>query len=738
MWDGFVDVMQSPWWTRFWVVQECLLPPKATVVFGHWRIPWDTLKVAEQNHRQHILTCCSAAWKAFPKRYAFYPDRLISDTRTAADRGKGAFYDLDRALRAYRHRDCQNPRDKVFGILGLVDRSKYPQLRPDYSLSVRDVYVQAMEAILGEGEGSLRCLTGSGFNSQQQQRMLPSWVRDLAACPDHEILFHEMARLEAYTLYNASAADTPPVKPRFSEDGDLCVKGRVVDEIEKVGPAILHRELKHIMLVLGDWHRTAGLKVLRSPAALEDDRKQQAFWRTVVGDVVPDGDERGWRRLAPHDWKDYGRWLFSMKKARMKALFGWKTEPPFEARFVKAMLSAVYGRALFVTRKGSIGLCYPETRVGDEVWVLHGGSFGAWASVYERIIIFHVRADGKESRLKGLFDSLNQFLNTTNFVAYDEAFFDIIGPEATITHVQSLPYQIHEAPCLIPGTKDLFFVEWGLPGGDNGQHTWQYLLNTETNELRNITTDPPTVNVHGCVAHNGSLYIVTDGGLNETGYFAHVDPATWKRTTLLNHYYEQPFLGFNDIAVDPSGNFYLTDSKSAWGRSVVPWTPPTNPGTYFVDGRTLRPKLVQLTTGNANGVAVSPDGGTVYLADTGAAGFPGQPRSGLGPRGLWAFDVARTAAGAAVPVLNGRRLLNNPIAYTYDGLRVSREGWVWAGAGDGVDVLDPVTGLALGSVRVGGGRNVAVSLALGRHELWIVGAGGVWRVSGVKAALSGE
>ncbi|EOD44849.1 putative six-bladed beta-propeller -like protein [Neofusicoccum parvum UCRNP2] len=528
MWDGFVDVMQSPWWTRFWVVQECLLPPKATVVFGHWRIPWDTLKVAEQNHRQHILTCCSAAWKAFPKRYAFYPDRLISDTRTAADRGKGAFYDLDRALRAYRHRDCQNPRDKVFGILGLVDRSKYPQLRPDYSLSVRDVYVQAMEAILGEGEGSLRCLTGSGFNSQQQQqqqRMLPSWVRDLAACPDHEILFHEMARLEAYPLYNASAADAPPVKPRFSEDGGLCVKG----------------------------------------------------------------------------------------------------------------------------------------------------SFGAWASVYERIIIFHMRANGKESRLKGLFDSLNQFLNTTNFVAYDEAFFDIIGPEATITHVQSLPYQIHEAPCLIPGTKDLFFVEWGLPGGDNGQHTWQYLLNTETNELRNITTDPPTVNVHGCVAHNGSLYIVTDGGLDETGYFAHVDPATWKRTTLLNHYYEQPFLGFNDIAVDPSGNFYLTDSKSAWGRSVVPWTPPTNPGTYFIDGRTLRPKLVQLTTGNANGVAVSPDGGTVYLADTGAAGFPGQPRSGLGPRGLWAFDVARTAAGATVPVLNGRRLLNNPIAYTYDGLR----GWRW-------------------------------------------------------------
>ncbi|KAF4306457.1 Six-bladed beta-propeller TolB-like protein [Botryosphaeria dothidea] len=332
----------------------------------------------------------------------------------------------------------------------------------------------------------------------------------------------------------------------------------------------------------------------------------------------------------------------------------------------------------------------------------------------------------------------NQFLNSTNFVAYDEAFFDIIGPEATITHVQTLPYQIHEAPCLVPGTKDLFFVEWGLPGGDNGQHGWQYLLNTETNELRNITTNPPTTNVHGCVAHNNSLYIVTDGSPTETGYLARIDPATWTRTTLLNHYYEQPFLGFNDLAVDRSGNFYLTDSKSAWGRGLVPWTPPTNPTAYFVDGRSLRPKALALTTGNANGVAVSPDGRTLYLADTGAAGFPAQPRSGLGARELWAFDVPQGADGRVVPVLANRRLLSNPIAYIYDGLRTSREGWVFAGAGDGVDVLDPVTGLALGSIRVGGGQNVAVSLALGRHELWIVGAGGVWRVSGVKAALGGE
>ncbi|KAK1624341.1 hypothetical protein BDP81DRAFT_398439 [Colletotrichum phormii] len=56
-------------------------------------------------------------------------------------------------------------------------------------------------------------------------------------------------------------------------------------------------------------------------------------------------------------------------------------------------------------------------------------------------------------------------------------------------------------------------------------------------------------------------------------------------------------------------------------------------------------------------------------------------------------------------------------------------------AGDGVDVIDPVSGLALGTVRVGGGSNLAVNMAFGENELWIVGRGGVWHVTGVAERL---
>jgi gluconolactonase len=155
-------------------------------------------------------------------------------------------------------------------------------------------------------------------------------------------------------------------------------------------------------------------------------------------------------------------------------------------------------------------------------------------------------------------------LNSSDFVAYDERFFDIVGPNAKVEHIQQLDIRSHEAPCLVPGTDLLFFVEWGPREEGYGQHGWQYLLDIRKNVLQTVITSPPTFNVHGCVTFNDSLYVVTDGSLNETGYLARIDPSNWKRTTLLNNYYEQPFGGFNDLAMDSEGNFYLTDSKSGW------------------------------------------------------------------------------------------------------------------------------------------------------------------------------
>lgn len=64
--------------------------------------------------------------------------------------------------------------------------------------------------------------------------------------------------------------------------------------------------------------------------------------------------------------------------------------------------------------------------------------------------------------------------------------------------------------------------------------------------------------------YRDEMYVVTDGDQTETGFLAKVDSDSWKVTKLLNNYYQQPFLGFNDLEIDPDGNFWLTDSKSGY------------------------------------------------------------------------------------------------------------------------------------------------------------------------------
>lgn len=171
----------------------------------------------------------------------------------------------------------------------------------------------------------------------------------------------------------------------------------------------------------------------------------------------------------------------------------------------------------------------------------------------------------------------------------------------------------------------------------------------------------------------------------------------------------------------------------------MPFTPDTVPDAYFVNRTTMRPRVVETTTGNSNGVAISNRTGglAVYFGDTGVTtsyNSDGQLLTTNNPfnrRDLSAYDVVPGGAG----LLANYRLLNNPISYIYDGVRVSRNGWIFAGAGEGVDVIDPDTGLTLGTLHVGGGQSVAVNVAFGEHEMWVVGKGGVWHVSGISERL---
>lgn len=366
IWKGLVSAFSSEWWTRLWCVQEALLPPKAIVVFGHWRIDWRTFITAVNNNGRHSLSCCASAAKLMGSRFVFRVDDLVLEpailnTSHYAITTSGNS-NMDAMLRRYRYKKCQDPRDKVYGLLGVIEKGQIRTFTPDYSLTLRDVFINATSTIIDQSYGDLCFLTGSGFNSRLQG--LPSWVRDLSAELDEHLIYPESQRLKTYDLYNACNGTTSGV--RQEDRKRLNLRGIHIGKIKSIGQAARTRDISHLNDVLRSWHGLAGLDHSAS-ISYPSNQKHDSFWRTVSADVVMDSNNI-WSRLSSAQLYTHEAW---------SSLFPFTanstTQSSLGRTFLLTLRAAVCGRAMFITERGYMGLCPPESRVGDQIWVLYGG-----------------------------------------------------------------------------------------------------------------------------------------------------------------------------------------------------------------------------------------------------------------------------------------------------------------------------------------------------------------------------
>ena len=66
-------------------------------------------------------------------------------------------------------------------------------------------------------------------------------------------------------------------------------------------------------------------------------------------------------------------------------------------------------------------------------------------------------------------------IKTADFIAWDESFFEIIGPEAKIECIQAFPElrHVHEAPVYVPESNELLFADTSAVG-------WLWAIDIDT------------------------------------------------------------------------------------------------------------------------------------------------------------------------------------------------------------------------------------------------------------------
>ena len=363
LWDALFHLLHRPWWSRSWVLQEIAVATGEPLMgCGQKWLPWSVFEKTQS------LIARSTSLRVLQTMSDTVPSLLlIRKHRT----GNQPARSLDFLLQDSFGFEATDPRDKIYSLLGLLHETDRVALTPDYSKSVRQVYIEIARHVLRKNINMLCLNTNSPFHD------LPSWVSDWSYPLQQWPIWMPLT-------YNASGSSNPVLE--FVDDLNILrVSGVIVDHISLLdgndpirtsqeGPIDSTRGemLNNIESTLS---KAIERKLLSNANMLNPD-KSDVLWRTLVtnGHLFRRSQTQGPNTRAP---EEFGR-MFQVLRGRALVPADFMPKMPLAYRkeeYVKPFVESTQLEAqrFFVSRSGRIGLGPFEIREGDLVVVIFGG-----------------------------------------------------------------------------------------------------------------------------------------------------------------------------------------------------------------------------------------------------------------------------------------------------------------------------------------------------------------------------
>ena len=180
-WSSLQAIIQRPWFTRVWVVQEVVLAKDSIVLCGKHKVPWAAVTFAAQcmGHADLPQELGGVLWIDILNIHD------VNEVYTSQDGMTGpvgfASY-LCLLLKATINAQATDPRDKFYGLYGIATTysgADVPEeLGVDYELPVATVHRDIMRYLM-EKRNSLDVMII--HNCTARLEGLPSWVPDWSA-----------------------------------------------------------------------------------------------------------------------------------------------------------------------------------------------------------------------------------------------------------------------------------------------------------------------------------------------------------------------------------------------------------------------------------------------------------------------------------------------------------------------------------------------------------------------------
>lgn len=386
---AFQRLCRRPWFFRTWVIQEKALSKEAVVYCGSDSATWgDFFGSADSGKAYH------------PVRGVDYKSRA-HQLREMSPSNKPAAY--QKVLSYSQFCQATDSKDKVFGILGLLKPGLF---KVEYELDVEEIYCNFAQAIIEENR-NIHIL--NLFGTTHTLSGLPSWVPDFSSrrlsCPLPNPLkgCHSIERFDWLDRYLEKAL---PGFTFCNSGKELMIKGKAVDALQAVGDEMVPSteyaiDTAAFSRVFLGWESLAAGSVPRksseSGPETADHRKtvSEAFLCTLLANDVVIQDKTDFRRVLRMGgviwYKQHGSGALIEKEPRYFEDVEYCSEFIYYNKhgdlnesslrrayesgyqwYTRELELVIYGRKLFVTEGGSLGLADPRVHSGDQIVFLTG------------------------------------------------------------------------------------------------------------------------------------------------------------------------------------------------------------------------------------------------------------------------------------------------------------------------------------------------------------------------------
>lgn len=364
-----IRLFDLPWWKRTWTVQEFVLAQGLVFQCSRSLVTRDAMYMARENFWSHKDRCCPQNELDYP-----HPELGLSVAGSFVQPARLDFINKTRdysysvlgAMASFCNREVTDPRDRVYGMLGLGTGEYANLVEPDYALSP-ELVCEAVAIKSAERTGKLEFLSHL-FEHQNSKlpSFIPNWTGPFAWREIYENRLNYLSRF--------SASLDMPAELKLISHGMLATRGVIFDTVTATGAASL-LEYTAESGSLKELHRLAGLENSSEELYCHtSDSRLVAFWHTLCGDMemfLQDSNRHSRRLKGSTDLSRYSKWAAFFTAPPHPRAELWDNEI---SHILLDIETATHGRRFFTTKKGYFGFAPQICKEGDVVVVLAGGN----------------------------------------------------------------------------------------------------------------------------------------------------------------------------------------------------------------------------------------------------------------------------------------------------------------------------------------------------------------------------